>query len=205
MSRKNVRKEKKRNGHAFVKLIGDRRFLSVTVAVLAVAVVALTVLLILDSTGVLYRDGNGDGSGSVSSSAAERADGISRESGDYEYVLLKDGTAELSFYKNSKATSLTVPSSIDGYRVTSIGEECFTYMILLTEVTISEGITSISPLAFENCSQLVTLHLPSSLTTVADMAFIGCSSLSNVTYGGDLSSLGIGTANGTLKKALKLN
>lgn len=42
------------------------------------------------------------------------------KSGDYQYILLTDGTAELTNY-TAYAEFLTVPAQIDGHAVTSIG------------------------------------------------------------------------------------
>lgn len=42
----------------------------------------------------------------------------------YVYTLLEDRTAEITMY-TGKATELEVPSKLDGYAVTSIGEEAF--------------------------------------------------------------------------------
>lgn len=202
MSKKNTSKKNTKEKSAIVRLLGDKRFLSASVAVLSVAVIALTVLLILDHTGALYR--TSDESGAVSSSAAEPIDGTLLTDGGYRYILLKDGTAELSFFIDSTATAVDVPSSIGGYPVSSIGEECFTLMVALKDVTVPEGVISIAPLAFEGCSQLRTLRLPSTLTTVADTAFLGCSELADVSYAGELSRLDIGVGNSALKKALSL-
>lgn len=41
------------------------------------------------------------------------------KSGDYQYILLTDGTAELTNY-TAYAEFLTVPAQIDGHAVTSI-------------------------------------------------------------------------------------
>lgn len=45
-------------------------------------------------------------------------------SGDYKYVLLEDGTAKITQY-TGKAAQLTIPTTLDGYSVTSIGDWAF--------------------------------------------------------------------------------
>ena len=45
-------------------------------------------------------------------------------SGDFEYELLDNGTAEITKYTGS-ATKLAIPSEIDGKKVTSIGDSAF--------------------------------------------------------------------------------
>ena len=64
------------------------------------------------------------------------------ESGDYSYVLLKDGTAEITGYRG-KAPSLSIQSRLDGYTVTSIGDRAFYECRHLTSVIIPESVTSI--------------------------------------------------------------
>ena len=45
-------------------------------------------------------------------------------SGDYEYVLLEDGTAEITEYTGN-ASTLEIPAELDGHTVTSIGKRAF--------------------------------------------------------------------------------
>ena len=59
-------------------------------------------------------------------------------SGDYKYVLLEDGTAKITKY-SGKAAQLTIPTTLDGYNVTSIGDKAFSYCDSLTSVTVSRN------------------------------------------------------------------
>ena len=45
-------------------------------------------------------------------------------SGDFEYAVLEDGTAEITGYLGSGNT-VTVPGTVDGLSVTSIGSRAF--------------------------------------------------------------------------------
>ena len=45
-------------------------------------------------------------------------------SGDYQYIVLEDNTAEITKYIG-KAEALTVKDTLDGLTVTSIGDEAF--------------------------------------------------------------------------------
>lgn len=200
------KKNKKTKLKQFQDAIHNKRIMLPILAFLTVAVLTLTVLLILDATGILYATDVSDGfnkdSTSVSSSAAKPIDGELLTEGDYKYVLLTDGTAELCFYSDTYATTVTVPSEIGGYPVSSIGEECFVWMPALNEVIISEGITNIAENAFEGCSYLYTVSLPSTLKTIADNAFLDCYSILDVTFNGSASSLSVGSGNSYLKKQL---
>ena len=80
---------------------------------------------------------------------AEEAEPTVYTSGDWKYVLLEDGTAEIAGY-NGNATELTVPAEIDGYAVTSIGDRAFFWCDSLTSITLPGSITSIGDNAFSN-------------------------------------------------------
>jgi hypothetical protein len=85
--------------------------------------------------------------------------------------------------------AVTVPSTIDGLPVTSIGEAAFTYCTSLTGITLPNRLTDIGDWAFGCCRKLTSLTLPDSVTYIGYDAFISCSSLTNVTIGHGLSSI----------------
>lgn len=87
-------------------------------------------------------------------------------SGDYKYVLLEDGTAEITDY-SGKATTLTIPAEIDGYRVTSIGESAFDYCLSLTSVSIPDNVTSIRANPFSYCTELTSIRVSPDHPTLA--------------------------------------
>ncbi len=68
-----------------------------------------------------------------------------------------------------------VPSVIAGY--TNI-----------TEVVISDSVTTIGNYAFENCSGLTSITIGNSVTTIGEWAFSGCSGLENIYYAGNIES-----------------
>ena len=79
-------------------------------------------------------------------------------SGDYEYELLKDGTAQIKHYKGSE-TEIEIPSEIDGHRVTFISSGAFKGCTLLTSVTIPDSITEIYPFVLDECDSLCTINV----------------------------------------------
>ncbi len=62
----------------------------------------------------------------------------------------------------------------------------------ITEVTIDEGVTSISPCAFYQCKSLFSVTLPHSLSVIDHAAFSGCESLQAITLPDGLISIGSG-------------
>lgn len=55
-----------------------------------------------------------------------------------------------------------------------------TYRSMITEVTVGEGVSSLSAHALEGCANLVKVTLSEGLTTVGEAAFLGCVRLETV-------------------------
>ena len=111
------------------------------------------------------------------------------ESGDFTYTVLSDGTAEITNYTGS-ATELTIPSQLDGYTVTSIGDIVFMYRDSLESITIPNSVTSIGYRAFYNCGGLTSITIPNSVMSIGDEAFYGCTSLTSATIGSGVTQMG---------------
>lgn len=91
-------------------------------------------------------------------------------SGDYVYTVLEDGTAEIKNYTGS-ATEITVPDTLDGYTVTSIGEDALSEKNSLVSVTIPDTVTKIGSWALGFNPNLKSVHLPDSITTIGKGVF----------------------------------
>ena len=94
----------------------------------------------------------------------------STPSSDFVYTLLNDGTIEISGYTGT-ATDIVIPSTIDGHKVTSIGNSAFLKDSLLTSVEIPSGVSKIGDYAFGYCDSLGNTTIPSSVTSIAQNAF----------------------------------
>lgn len=94
--------------------------------------------------------------------------------GDYKYVLLPDGTAEITLYLNKYGsdTDISIPSTLDGYTVTKIGESAFKGACIQS-VVIPNTITSIGYSAFFQCS-LKSVEIPDSVKGIGTFAFDYC-------------------------------
>ena len=100
--------------------------------------------------------------------------------GDFEYDFLDDGTIEITKYTGDGG-NVVIPSTINGKRVTRIGDNAFFWREGLTGVTIPNSITSIGSWAFNRCTNLTNITIPESVTSIDSYAFEECSSLVSLT------------------------
>lgn len=110
---------------------------------------------------------------------AEEAEQPVYASGDWAYVLLEDGTAEIKYY-DGESTELTVPAELDGYAVTSIGDQAFNYSRALTSIMIPDSVTRIGDLAFNFSKYLTSITIPDSVTCIGANPFLSCKSLTDI-------------------------
>lgn len=99
-------------------------------------------------------------------------------SGDFEYTVLDDGTAEITAY-NGSVSELKIPSELGGYAVTSIGSMAF-FKCDITSLTLGDGVTTIEFQAFMGCQKLTSVTFGNNLKVIGDKAFVACQSLTNV-------------------------
>lgn len=109
-------------------------------------------------------------------------------SGDYTYILLEDGTAEIQKFAGTEE-KVEVPAELDGKKVTSIGEDAFLGCKTMQEIMIPDGVTVIGRHAFEKCTALVKVTLPETLTTIKSEAFRDCDALVSITLPNSLCEL----------------
>ena len=99
--------------------------------------------------------------------------------GDYDYVLLEDGTASITGYHGS-AAELSIPEELDGRRVSSIGDYAFIGCTTLTSIVIPHGVSRIGECAFHSCESLTGVEIPDSVTQVGANPFACCTRLSSI-------------------------
>ncbi len=102
---------------------------------------------------------------------------------------LDDGTLMLDEAVGYEA-EFVIPSEINGKKITEIGKSAFYYNIVLTDITIPEGVVSIGDMAFSGCSGLTTISLPNSVTSIGSMAFSNCSGLTSISMPDSVTSIG---------------
>ena len=87
-------------------------------------------------------------------------------SGDYQYILLADGTAEITDY-TGKEKELTIPAQLAGHAVTSIGDKAFSFCTSLSSISIPDSVTSIGTNPFIACRNLTSIKVSSAHPTLA--------------------------------------
>ncbi len=108
--------------------------------------------------------------------------------GDYNYTVLDDGTVEITKYAGSDK-EVVIPSTVNGKKVTSIGEKAFYFCESLTKVTIPNSVTSIGEDAFFYCRSLASVTIPNSVISIGDSAFYGCASITSITIPNSVASM----------------
>lgn len=114
---------------------------------------------------------------------AEEAERETLTSGDYDYVLLEDGTAATCWYIGGDA-EVTIPSVLDGYTVTTVGTSTFADCYV-EQVTIPDSVTTIEDMAFSHAYYLTKVIIPNSVATVLGNPFYACANLTDIVVSGD--------------------
>jgi subtilisin family serine protease len=86
--------------------------------------------------------------------------------------------------------SVSVPSVLGGYPVTSIQSNAFSSCVSVTSVNIPNSVTSIGNYAFSGCSGMKAVDLPNSLTSIQAYAFYNCTSLTSITFPNSMKNIG---------------
>lgn len=97
-------------------------------------------------------------------------------SGDYEYAVLEDGSAEITAYYGM-ASDLVIPETLDGYRVTSIGDSAFFFSDDLVTIELPTGVKKVGWMAFASCGSLRCAKLPDTIVQISPSAFSNCEQL----------------------------
>jgi hypothetical protein len=100
------------------------------------------------------------------------------QDGDYTYSII-EGKAQINGY-TGPGGDITIPSSLRGFPVTSIGDLAFQSCTGLTGIDIPQGVTSIGVAAFNGCTNLANISIPQGVLSIGEQAFGICTSLTDV-------------------------
>jgi len=108
--------------------------------------------------------------------------------GDFSYGI--SNREVFIFGCSSSAASVTIPSTIEGYPVTSIGNWTFNSCTNLASIEIPDSVTSIGGYAFHKCTSLASIEIPDSVTSIGGSAFSNCTSLASIEIPDSVTSIG---------------
>ncbi len=108
--------------------------------------------------------------------------------GDLTYTV-SNGEVTITDCKTS-ASWVTIPSTIDGYPVTNIGDWAFSNCESLTSIRMSDSVTSMGYGVFRACKRLTSITIPNGVTSIEYATFQSCSSLTSITIPNGVTSIG---------------
>ena len=98
---------------------------------------------------------------------------------DFEYSISEE-TNEVTITKYTGTdTVVSIPDTINGNPVTSIGTGAFAGRDNLENITIPNGVTSIGSHAFDHCG-FTSITIPNNVTSIGNAAFRECSKLQSI-------------------------
>jgi hypothetical protein len=108
---------------------------------------------------------------------------LNNPAADFTYVT-NNGAVTITGYVGAGG-NVTIPDTLNGYPVTSIGANAFLNVSGMTNVVFGSGVTSIGDHAFDSCSGLTSVTIPASVTNLGTFAFENCVNLSQAFFQGN--------------------
>jgi len=110
------------------------------------------------------------------------------QSGEWTYSV-ENNQATITGYAGAGG-AVTIPSSINGISVTSIGQGALSGNYSITSITFPNSVTSIGNYALYNCPNLASVTIPNSVTSIGHSAFVNCYRLTSITIPNSVTSIG---------------
>lgn len=124
------------------------------------------------------------------------------KSGDFGYVLVENEAKIVAYYGSE--VDLQIPSELDGYKVTYIGENSFKGNEVIKSVALPGTIYKIENSAFEGCSNLGNVIFGDNTKWIANRAFADCPMISEIQLPANVKILGSEAFTGTGIKSITI-
>lgn len=98
-------------------------------------------------------------------------------------VALKNTYGELP-------AQVTVPSEVNGIKVTAVAAYAFAYCSNIESVVIPDSVTIIGSSAFRGCTDLKSVELSENVKEIQQYAFEECSNLEEISLGNEIEKIG---------------
>ncbi len=108
---------------------------------------------------------------------------------DFSCSIDDEGMAKITGYKG-EGGDVSIPSTLGGYPVTSIGMYAFRKCETITSITIPDSVTVIDYGAFSNCTGMTNITIPDSVTMIDEYAFFCCKGLKSINIPKSVTSIG---------------
>ena len=103
--------------------------------------------------------------------------------GALAYEVNSDGkTCTITGMGTCTDTDVHIPSTIDGYTITAIGNRAFSECTAITSINIPKTVKTIGLRAFYGCTGITEITIPSSVTSIGTQIFYKASNLHTVYY-----------------------
>ena len=113
--------------------------------------------------------------------------GVSAETYYYSgmYYQINNGEVTITGSVSGISGDLVIPTTIQGFPVTTIGNSAFSCRYYLTSITIPDSVVSLSAYAIENCDALETIYIGSGLSSIGKYALDNCDVLRTISVAED--------------------
>lgn len=105
--------------------------------------------------------------------------GMAETFGALEYVLVR-GEVHISDCDQELSGALTIPETINGYRVTTVKNRAFIYCRQITSISLPNSLKTIEEDAFAYCDGLTTIVIPAPVEQIGDSPFWACDNLNTI-------------------------
>jgi len=102
----------------------------------------------------------------------------------FQYTTNADGLSAAITGYSGPSWDVEIPTNIDGFTVTGIGEKAF-WESDLQSVVVPSTVTSIGAEAFEDCIALGSVGISESVTNIGSGAFFNCNYLTSIYFQGN--------------------